>query len=271
MLVTCLYLPFLPGEYDGLAVGLATMALLFGFAGVIMALFGACWLLYEIKKSRTAVAAPSSRSEYYLAIAAMACSLPVAGMVTIGALVTLGVSAAILVLVTLAAYVRLSVLPRVRRLKYEGFNGFNPAPLYLVALPVAVLASLYVFGDRAVEFSRRQAMANAAPLINDIEAYRERNGKYPESLFSEVEDYKPLIRGVPRYHYEPSGEAYNVIFEQFAFAFGTREFVAYNKRDEQEVTAHDIDLLQVAPQDIYRGYHASYDAGLPHWKIFLFD
>ena len=42
--------------------------------------------------------------------------------------------------------------------------------------------------------------------------------------------------GIDRYHYERSGEAYNVIFKEPSLGFGTRRFVVYNPRD---TTARD--------------------------------
>lgn len=113
-------------------------------------------------------------------------------------------------------------------------------------------------------------MTNCAPMIEDIEKYKERVGHYPVSLQSEWGDYKPRIRGVERYYYELNGEAYNVYFEQFSYKFGTREFVMYNKLDQQEFTTHDMDLLQLEPSAIYRGYHFSEKLD-PHWKRFEFD
>lgn len=272
VLVLFLLLPFLPGEYDGLAAGLATMTMLFGVVGLLLVLPGLAWLLYEIKMSRVKdQQAITSRKEFYFALAATICSLPVAAIVTIGSLVTLGSTAAVIVGLILATTAVWWLLPRLRRLKQGHSRGFNPAPLYLIILPLVVVVALYAFSNRAKEFSRRRAMANAQPLVADIEAYRERTGHYPLSLHSEVEDYQPRIRGIKRYYYEPSGDAYNVFFEQFTLTFGTQEFVVYNPRDEQEFTTHNQDLLRIEPSQIYRGYHAVLDAGESHWKTFLFD
>jgi hypothetical protein len=271
VLVTCLFLPFLPGEYEGLAIGLATTAALGGIAGLLLVPIGACWLLYEWKASRASDAeALTSRKDYHFALAAVVCSLPVAAMAAIGSFATLGSTSAAIVL-ALSAYALWRVIPLVRRLKNAPRRGLNPVPCYLIILPSVVALALLAFGGRAKEFSRRRAMDNAAALIDDIEAYRQRTGRYPESLHSEIEDYKPLIRGIERYSYEPSGDAYNVFFEQFTHVFGTREFVAYNKRDEQEMTTHNQDLLRIEPEEIFRGYHAVHDAGRLHWKTFLFD
>jgi hypothetical protein len=272
ILVLCLFLPFLPGEYDGLAAALATMSTLFGVFGLLLVLPGLPWLLYEVRMSRVKDRqAMNSRKEFYFALAATICSLPVAAMVTIGSWVSLGSTAAVIVGLALAASFVWGLMPRLRRLKHGNASGFNPAPLYLVILPLVVVIALFAFSNRAKEFSRRRAIDNAQSLIDDIEAYRQRTGKYPESLHSEVEDYKPLLRGIKRFYYEPSGASYNVFFEQYTHVFGTQEFVVYNPQDQQEFTTHNQDLLRIEPSEIFRGYHAVLDAGRPHWKTFLFD
>jgi hypothetical protein len=125
-------------------------------------------------------------------------------------------------------------------------------------------------GKECGEIQPRKGDGERRALIADNEAYRQRTGRYPESLHSEVEDYGPRLRGIRRYYYEPSGEAYNLFFEQFTFVFGTQKFVMYNKQDQQESTTHNQDLLRIPASEISRGYHAVEEVGL-HWKQFLFD
>lgn len=125
----------------------------------------------------------------------------------------------------------------------------------------------------AVTWSRERAMNNAAPMIAAIEAYRQRVGRYPTSLLSELSDYDPGVIGISRFLYEPSGAAYNLVFEQPSDIVGTREFVIYNPRGEQTFSAHDSDLLEFIQADIdrQRGWHSSRDASRPNWRRFLFD
>jgi hypothetical protein len=79
--------------------------------------------------------------------------------------------------------------------------------------------------------------------------------------------------GVRGYHYERSGEAYNLYFEHPAQPFGTREFVMYNKLDQHEMTSHDADLLLHTPAELamQRGYYEVRETSRPHWKRFWFD
>lgn len=58
-------------------------------------------------------------------------------------------------------------------------------------------------------------MENARPLIQAIETFHQRNGRYPESLLSEWEDYDAGIIGIDRYYYEPNGTTYNLTSSNF--------------------------------------------------------
>ena len=145
----------------------------------------------------------------------------------------------------------------------------------MVVVPIAVLLLQLVMAGPATEFSRSRAIRNSAWLIADIEQYRAEHGRYPASLLSVWEDYLPGLIGIKEYHYEASGEAYNLFFEHSNFRFGTREFVMYNPRDEQAMTSHKMDLLQLTPEELVldrsRGHYAVHDAPHPHWKYFWFD
>ena len=103
-------------------------------------------------------------------------------------------------------------------------------------------------------------------------------------MCQDVDDSKPCPvsaeidrrhRIIEAYHYEPSGDAYNLFFEQFSDRFGTREFVMYNPRNQQAMTSHKMDRLQLSPQELVleqtRGHYAVHDASQPHWKYFWFD
>ena len=154
-------------------------------------------------------------------------------------------------------------------------TGASVLPFYLIAVPVVVALMQFMFVERAIEYSRNRAINNSAPLIAAIEEYRTRNGHYPASLLAEWPDYLPRVIGISQYHYQPHGDAYNLVFEQFNYRVGTREFVVYNPRDEQVMTAHARDILEFTPSQLAlertRGHYAQHDLPQPHWKSFLFD
>jgi hypothetical protein len=74
--------------------------------------------------------------------------------------------------------------------------------------------------DRLASSSRDRAIRNSAPLIADVEAYRARNSRDPSSLLAVWPDVSPDVAGIPQYLYEPSGEGYNLVFEQLCHCAG---------------------------------------------------
>jgi len=264
VIILCTLLPFLPGRYDSLAVPLSGMSQLFGKVGLLLVPVGALWIASGYW-SRLA------GKQYVFAIAALIASSVVWAILSLGALVSslsLGLGA-----LALWAYVVSRVTPRLRLLKSATPRPTSAIPLYMIIVPVAVALLQLVLVGRATEFSRSRAIRNSAQLIADIEQYRAAHGRYPTSLLSEWLDYSPSVIGINEYYYEPSGDAYNLVFEQFTVQFGTKEFVMYNPRDQQVMTSHKRDLLRLTPEELEprRGYYAVHDAPHPHWKYFWFD
>jgi hypothetical protein len=262
----CTVLPFLPGRYDSLAAPLSMMAQLFGKVGLLLVPVGAAWIASE-RWSRLA------RMRHVFAVTAVIASAVVWGIVSLGAFVeslALGLAA-----FAVGAYVVLRFLRRLRRGTGVTPRSASMLPLYFVIVPVAVAALQLALADPVVEFSRDRAIRNSAALIADIEQYRIANGRYPPSLVAVNKDYLPRVIGIKEYRYEPRGNAYNILFEQITFSLGTIEIVMYNPRDEQVMTSHAMDVLQLTPEqlavDQTRGHNAVHDARQPHWKYFWFD
>jgi len=266
-IMLCTLLPFFPGRYDGLAVPLSGMSRIFGTVGLLLVPIGALWVASKYW-SRLAA------KQYGIATAALIAFSVTWVIVSIGALVSsllLGLGALVLWI-----YVVSRVWPRLKLLKSATARPTSTVAFYVLIVPVAVALLQMAVVAPAIEFSRNRAIHNSARLIADIEQYRVSHGRYSASLLSEWEDYyAPGVIGIEKYHYEPSGDAYNLIFEQFALHLGTREFVVYNPRDQQTMTSHKRDLLQMSPQELAvehtRGHYAVHDAPHPHWKYFWFD
>jgi hypothetical protein len=261
----CTLLPFLPGSYDSLATALSEMAHVIGTVGLLLVPIGLLWTAAE-RSSRLAQGRHLFPLLALIASTLVWLALCLAGILHSGFVLAFAV-------VVLWVCVAAKAWSRFRR----GATPMKPSalPIYLVAVPVAVALLQFFFVDRAIEFSRNQAIVNSAPLIAEIEGHRTRNGRYPTSLLAEVPDFSPGVIGIREYRYEPHGEAYNLVFEQFNYTFGTREFVVYNPRDEHVMTAHATDILQLTPEqlalDRTRGHYAQHDLPQPHWKYFLFD
>jgi hypothetical protein len=262
------FLPHLPGRYDRLAVAASLMAQVFGVTSLILVPIGGVWIACHWSSRLR-------RHQWLIALIALIASGPVTMLVALAAWVSDSVLLAgfglTLGLVGLARAGKV-----VRRLKNAPTEKVSAAATFAFFVPVALFAFQTVLAERVEDWSRRLAIQNAAPVIQAIEAYHRAQGRYPPSLHAVWDDERPDIIGISGYLYEPSGNAYNLFFEQPSFTFGTREFVMYNPLDLQAFTAHRRDILELSPQglalDQTRGHYAAYPVpGQLHWKRFLFD
>ena len=259
ILIACMFLPFFPGQHDPAAILVSNIAQMIGFAGFLLIPIGLVWVIFG-QPDRNAIRI----------ISGVAASTVITFAFVLGAVGNNSLHLAFGFFI-LGAYLSFRF---VRSLSREPASGrIDPAALYLMVIPLLVLTARFAFIGQAVEFSRNRVIENSRPLINDIEAFKTRNGHYPESLHSEWEDYKPGIVGVGRYYYEPNGKAYNLFFEQHSDQIGVREFVMYNPLGEHQVSAHNSDrlLYSVAEQNRMRGWHLVVALPQENWKYFHFD
>ncbi len=265
LIVLVTLLPFMPGSYDPLSVPLSAMARVSGFAGLLFVPVGALW-------TASAYWRRLSERDYAFAVTALIVGSIVSGILSMAAFALVGLLLGVVTL-ALATYAVFSMRRRIAILRTARPAWRGAPALYLLIVPLAVFLVQQALVPRAVEFSRDRAIRNAALLIADIERHRAARGTYPSSLLSVWKDYSPSVIGIERYHYEPSGDAYNLLFEQPAADLATREFVVYNPRDEQVATSHAMDLLQYSPEHLERrrGYFAVHETPHAHWKYFWFD
>ena len=261
----CTLLPFLPGRYDRLAVPLSFLAQLFGVVGLVLVPIGVLWLASGYWSAL-------ARKQYALAVASLVVASLVWAIVTLAAVTSVGLSFGIIVL-AVGVYVLVTLGSRLKEMKGATPKRVSPIAVYLIVVPLTAALLRFLVVPPAIEFSRSRAIRNSTELIADIERYRAARGRYPPSLLSLWKDYEPSVIGIEQFHYEISGDAYNLIFEQFTYPIGTREIVVYNPRDQQAATSHDMDLLQLSPEDLerQRGYYAVHATRHPHWKYFWFD
>src|SRR5688500_16893209 len=93
LIVLCTFYPFLPGEYDGLAVPLSAMAQTFGVVGLLLVPVGVSWLAYALRKrARRKRNLPTTARGYYFALASAVVSSMVAVAVSLVAFVSVGLS-----------------------------------------------------------------------------------------------------------------------------------------------------------------------------------
>ena len=272
-LLLCIFYPFLPGGYDGLAVALSAMARTAVVVGLLFVPVGILWLVHEARsRARRKQGLPHSDRGYGFAIASVVVASIVAIAVFLSAVMTVGRSFGLLA-IALWIYAVSRLIPRLKRLRHDERGSVNPVPLYLAIVPVAVLLGQWMLAGPAVEFSRNRAIDNSAEVVNDIERFHTTYGRYPGSLLAVWPDYKPSVVGIRQYHYAAQGDAYNLVFEQPSFRWGTQEFVVYNKLDEHFFPSHAEWNLRSTPEALSgrEGWYAVRDASRPHWKYFWFD
>ena len=179
--VVCMIYPFLPGPYDVLAVPLSTMLQLFGAAGLLLVPVGILWLVFELRKqARRKRNLPAIDRGYFFATSSLISASVLAILVS---LLSLNISIAMAVLALALWFFAVSrSLSKLNSLKTAEVEGINPAPMYLIVIPLAMLLFQVMFAARLTEFSRNLAIANSSEFIRDIETYREKYGYYPVSL-----------------------------------------------------------------------------------------
>src|SRR4030095_10885139 len=269
LIVAFMFSPYIPGDYDNFSLTLSAMAQLLSFVGLLLVPIGMPWLIYETVKRSKKVSSNKITFRFALTSFVVSCIVGLATVMAgfVGGSLSLGI-------MTLAVYIYIAskVIVKMQKLKVQESSGFNLTPFYLICIPTIAVLVRFMFIPTATEFSRNYAIKQSEQLIQHIEAYYAKNGHYPISLHSVWEDYKPGITGIKRYYYEPSGNAYNLFFEQFAAELNIKEIVMYNKFDEQDFSSHNSDLLVLTDEiKLQRGYVSVTELQTPHWKYFSFD
>lgn len=258
LIVLCMFLPFLPGRYDALVLGLSGLAQLTGFFGLLLVPIGILWLIQEIRKIAGRKAPTSNWANgYYFAITTTIICFLFALIIVMGFFISVGLSAAV-ISAALLTFIFYRSIPAIKNLKNPTKPVFHSAPLYLLSVPVIAFTARLFFMSAATEYSRNYAIEQGHKVIAAIENYRNQKGSYPESLeYVHYVSYvsSPSIMGIPEFRYEKNGAAYNLSFVQWQNVGETEEVVMFNKFDEHNV----------------KGHYASYNAGAPHWKYYWLD
>ena len=271
LLIVCTTLPYLPGQYDRLAVPLSTAAQALSAAGVLLLPLACTWLAIELRHHAVRAAGRThGHAGRWLGWTAAAAWSAVGALLSLAAFLGRGVATGTAAL-ALLTFALASASRHSRRSQRK--RAFDATPLYLTVVPVLVAPCQFLLLPRVADWSRQRAIENSVELLGAIERYRETRGSYPLSLLALHQDYEPGVIGVERYAYEPNRDAFDVYFEQLSTELGAREIVMYNPRDEHDLPSHDSDLLLWTPEErrARPGHNSVHPTPIPHWKYFLFD
>jgi hypothetical protein len=271
-----MFYPYLPGKYDALAVPISTLMQLWSGFGLLLIPIAVFWLRYELKQqSRSKRNLPTLYQRHLFAWATMI-GLSVV-VILASLLVSFGYSFLLgLSVLALWLFLMLNAKSKIRNWKNAEPERMNYTPLYLLVIPLMLVIFQVAFAAPLTNFSRKYAIGQSKELIEAIERHRIQHGSYPSSLLAIWPDYYPKIVGIEKFYYAPNGEAYNLCFEQprlFFDNFGTREFVMYNKLDQQIMPSHVSWILIWSNEQLVatQGWYAVHEAFEKHWKYFWFD
>jgi hypothetical protein len=260
LIVMAIIYPFMPGEFDPLAVPVSILVQGFGLVGLPLVLLGLLWLI-------------APKHAFMLAAGSMIFGTFMILVVGLVATLSVGKILGILALTAWSIFVLL-VSPKLKSLRSSPAE-FQPTPIYLVVLPLISLGAQFVLVKPVTNWSRDRAIEMATQYIEDIEKYHSTHGSYPATLHAQHKDYQTNVVGVEKYFYALQGEGFNLSFEQPRFLldrFGTREWVVYNPRDENRMYSHVSWLMPAS--DWGEGPQGWYDTGstkYQHWRWFYFD
>jgi hypothetical protein len=259
--VLCLVmvLPHLPGRFDASAAAVSFVAQVASFVSLLMVPVGVAWAIHPRPSTRWRRVALAVAALIAVVIAIAAASM---NQLVLGILLGGGTIAG-----SWAAYRQARPEPQ-----HAGHRR-TPVPFLLVAVPLVLVTFRLAALPPAADWSRDRAIRHSAALIAGIESFRQRRGHYPASLQSLNPDVPTGVVGIERFHYEPSGDAYNVFFVRPHVELDAREVVLFNPRGEHRFTSHALDLLQHDGDqlDQRRGDRRRTRLAHARWVSILFD
>ncbi len=266
VMLLLMFLPFVPGKYDRLAVSLSYMTQVFSYSALLFFPLGLWWLFIGL----------TGKSAKFGLIQKL--SLMMAGVV--------GISMALAVAVQDNYLLGVFIIITISYFIVKGYRNVNvnsatvqtstiPISLYMTIIPVVLFVTRSIFIARAAEYSRKLAIENSATIIQDIENYYQWENQYPVSLqaLHGDSDYPTGVIGIQQYFYERNGNAYNIYFEHMSTKFDMEEVVMFNKFDEHQFAAHTKDILEFTGEELAlrRGDRRKFKLPAPHWVYFEFD
>lgn len=152
-------------------------------------------------------------------------------------------------------------IKEVRRKRSDEKHQVDIKAIILLTLPLTIfLISIYISG-LIRDFSRDFAINRTEKLIQSIEKFNEKKGRYPDSLTDLTPEFitdipSPFIMGIDNYYYKNQGDTYNISFQQNVILGFNFEVVTFDPTDNHKAEGKLADI---------------YDTGKSHWKYYVYD
>ena len=228
--------PFLPGSSNNFAHIISQFAQAIGNIGLPFVPFGLVWLIIEMRNKKGQQLNRWTNGYYpsWLALIPVFLFLALKILTTIVDGQTFGIGPFTFIISVAAFFVY-----RIQKLKKKTDYKFNPAPLYIILIPVIALLTSKFAVETVAVLTREKAIVNAEPLIAAIEKYKTENGKYPENLESLKGKYiqeipKQNVMGMRAYQYENRNSSFQLSFERL-WHWNATEVVVYNTLGQEGI------------------------------------
>jgi hypothetical protein len=248
--------PFLPGSSNNFSHGISQLAQTIGYIGLPFVPFGLVWLIIEMR-NRNGQRLNLWTNGYYpswLALIPVFLFLSLKTTIDILKRETFNLLPFTIIILVAAFFIY-----RIQILKKKTDYKFNPAPLYIVLIPVVALLTSKFAVAKAAALTREKAIVKTKPLIAAIEKYKTENGEYPDNLESLKGKYikeipKQNIMGMRAYQYEKRNSSFQITFERL-WHWNATEVVVYNTLGQKGI----------------KGNYENYPTSHTNWWYYLAD
>lgn len=257
LFVAILLMRFVPGPPNKVVVGLSNLCMVSMILGIILSPISLSWSIVELKKYKQLASSYDHWSTGYrfaliaLVITGVFLALALFFSFSVKAYFILP---ALMVITVVAIY----SWPKIKSLRQTSLKKLNPAPFFMLTLPLVILLAHAYLVVPISAYSRAYAIKKTEPLIRALENYKTKEGHYPEAITDLQPVYlpkipRPGIMGSEQFWYEKTADTYSLSFQQHLGA--TEEWVVYNNANQYH----------------HKGYFASFETKVPKWRYYWFD
>jgi len=136
-------------------------------------------------------------------------------------------------------------------------SKFKLFAILLWTIPLTVFLSTTYLSNLTRDYSRGVAIKRADKMIQELKAYKEQNGQYPDSLETVgIKTPSTGIIGIEDFYYQGDSDKFELTFYQNVILNFNYEIVTYDKADNHSTKGEMKEL---------------YETGFDHWKYEIFD